>query len=120
MRFILAVLILVPALVHSSDWKEEARKLGAPIPSEEEQCFDRIDKVVPAKYPKSAIAERTEGWAVISFTLSAEGAVIDPKVQSESPPGIFYPAALESLQSSTFAASIAPRSCRMLFTFTLS
>ena len=57
-----------------------------------------IPFLTPApEYPQRALARGIEGWVLVSFTISATGAVADPMVVDADPPGVFNAAALRAL-----------------------
>ena len=44
---------------------------------------------VPPQYPRRAINKCIEGWAIVEFTITETGAVINPIILDAEPPGIF-------------------------------
>jgi len=55
-----------------------------------------IVKVAPM-YPARAQSQGTEGWVLLSFTVTEVGSVTDPKVLEAQPPGVFDEAAKKAV-----------------------
>lgn len=55
-----------------------------------------IVKVAPI-YPPRAQSQGIEGWVVVSFTVTENGSVIDPRVVEAQPPGVFDDAAMKAV-----------------------
>lgn len=98
----------------------DARRLAAPVISDAEACHDRIEFPFAPTYPVEALVSGTEGWVVVAFTLSSDGEVLAPRVESEKPAGIFGPSALSALGKVGFRIAAGTRKCRMPFTFALT
>jgi len=98
----------------------DAKRLAAPIISDAEECRDRIELPFAPTYPGAAMASGTEGWVVVAFTLSSDGKVIAPRVESEKPAGTFGQSALEAIGKVGFRKAAGTRKCRILSTFTLT
>jgi protein TonB len=56
-------------------------------------------------YPASARASKIEGYVVVSYSVSASGAVSNVRVVSASPPGVFYGATMAAVQQWRFKPS---------------
>lgn len=52
----------------------------------------------PPMYPSRAASRGTEGWVVVSFTVTAKGTVIDPVVVEADPPNIFNRSAIKAVK----------------------
>tara|TARA_R100001377_G_scaffold30162_1_gene16488 strand:+ start:1051 stop:1704 length:654 start_codon:yes stop_codon:yes gene_type:complete len=50
--------------------------------------------MLPPQYPPSALLRKTEGWVELVFTVTAEGAVVNPEVTASYPEGEFERAAI--------------------------
>lgn len=50
-------------------------------------------------YPAEARAEGIEGTVVVEYRVSAEGEVLEPRVVSAEPPGVFDQAALTAVRT---------------------
>ncbi len=44
---------------------------------------------IPPRYPERALANKTEGYVTLRFTVTETGSVADPEVISSDPPGYF-------------------------------
>ena len=61
----------------------------------------------PPTYPPALLNEETEGWVIVRFTISDEGAVLDPVVlQSQPPDTPFDEAALRSVSRYRFEPTV--------------
>ncbi|MFZ1796218.1 MAG: TonB family protein [Dokdonella sp.] len=98
----------------------DAKRLAAPIIPDAEECRDRIELPFAPTYPGAAMASGPEGWVVVAFTLSSDGKVIAPRVESEKPAGTFGQSALEAIGKVGFRKAAGTRKCRILSTFTLT
>lgn len=58
-------------------------------------------------YPPSALSRRIEGRVKILFTVTEEGAVLDPKVIEADPPHVFDSSALRAIRKWKFRKKIA-------------
>ena len=56
-----------------------------------------IVKVAPI-YPSRAQSRGTEGWVLLSFTVTETGSVVDPQVLDADPPGVFDRAAMKAVE----------------------
>lgn len=52
---------------------------------------------IAPEYPPRALRRGIEGWVQVQFTITATGAVKDPKVVAAEPPGLFDEAAIKSI-----------------------
>ena len=52
---------------------------------------------VPPQYPRRALRNGIEGYVIVSFTVTADGSVRNPKVIEAKPPGAFDQAALNAV-----------------------
>lgn len=52
---------------------------------------------VPPQYPSRALRNGIEGYVIVSFTVTSEGSVKDPKVIAANPPGAFDQAAINAV-----------------------
>lgn len=55
-----------------------------------------IVRVAP-QYPRRALINNIEGWAVVEFTVTPQGTVRDPKVVDEEPKGVFGDVAINAV-----------------------
>lgn len=62
-------------------------------------------KITP-KYPRKAVRSGKEGWVKIEFTITEQGAVVDPKVIASKPRRIFDRAALKAIRKWRFRPKI--------------
>lgn len=54
-------------------------------------------------YPRNLLNEDTEGWVLVRFSISSEGAVLDPRVLASEPPDSpFEEAALRAVSRYKF------------------
>ena len=53
-------------------------------------------------YPRKALRNREEGWVKVSFTVTAQGTVSDPKVVAAKPRRVFDSAALKAIRKWRF------------------
>ncbi len=58
-----------------------------------EHAVRPIQRIEP-KYPSAVFAAGIEGWVLVDFEISGEGAVVDPMVLDSDPPFVFDGAAL--------------------------
>jgi protein TonB len=58
-----------------------------------------------AVYPRGALAHRTEGRVVVSFSVLPDGRVSNVRVVSATPPGVFEAAALKAVRTWRYRAS---------------
>ncbi|HZP88532.1 MAG TPA: TonB family protein [Burkholderiales bacterium] len=56
-----------------------------------------IVRAVAPKYPFEAGIERVEGYAVVEFTVKADGEIVDPHVIESKPPKVFDGAAVAAI-----------------------
>lgn len=52
---------------------------------------------VQAIYPQRALLKGTEGYVILAFNVSKEGKVVEPRVLSSQPAGVFDRAALKAI-----------------------
>ncbi len=52
----------------------------------------------PPMYPSRAMSRGTEGWVVVSFTVTPQGTVQDPVVVDADPPNIFNKSAVRAVK----------------------
>jgi len=85
------------------------------------QCKDaKIVKFAGPAYPRDALRVRQEGWVVLGFDLSKEGAPINARLIDSSPAGIFEEEALTALKKSRYIESSSGYTdCGALFKFVL-
>lgn len=58
-------------------------------------------------YPRALLDEETEGWVLVRFTISKEGAVLDPVVlQSQPPDTSFDEVALRTVSRYRFEPTV--------------
>ena len=60
-----------------------------------------IHKVEPI-YPKRAVDDGVQGWAVVRFDIAEDGSVAHPAVVDSAPPGVFGGAALVAVKQWRF------------------
>ena len=63
-------------------------------------------KSVPPVYPRQAELKKTQGWVVLDFTVTENGAVGDIAVHSTSAPGVFDAAAIGALSQWRYKAAM--------------
>ena len=51
------------------------------------------------RYPRAPQAAGVEGWVMVDFGVSKQGAVVDPVILDSNPPFVFEAAALTALRS---------------------
>jgi bla regulator protein BlaR1 len=74
-------------------------------------------------YPHAALLQGIEGQVVIEFGLSADGDVLEPRVVSAQPAGVFDQAAVNAIRTWRYAvpeAGANSRRYRQALAFTLS
>lgn len=52
---------------------------------------------VPPIYPRRALRNGVEGWVIVSFTVTTDGSVRDPKVVDGKPRGLFDQSAINAV-----------------------
>ncbi len=119
-----ALLLFVAVLCSGAEANEkgdaDAKRLAAPSISDADECRDRIEVPFAPSYPGEAIRSSTEGWVVVAFTLSSDGKVLSPRVESEMPSGVFGQSALNAIEKVGFKKAAGTRKCRTLSTYTLT
>lgn len=85
-------------------------KPAAPLPSKPKPTGEtRAAAVVTAAapdYPIQAARNQTSGYAVVEFTVSAEGTVQNPHVINSSPRRVFDSAAIQAVKQSKFKPAL--------------
>ncbi|MBL0162166.1 MAG: TonB family protein [Xanthomonadales bacterium] len=118
------MLLFVAVLCSGAEANEkgdaDAKRLSAPSISDADECRDRIEFPSAPTYPSDALLSSTEGWVVVAFTLSSDGKVLSPRVESEKPSRVFGQSALNAIEKVGFKKATGDRKCRILSTFTLS
>ncbi|WP_168171110.1 M56 family metallopeptidase [Rhodanobacter sp. B04] len=74
-------------------------------------------------YPRAALLRGVEGQVVIEFRLSADGGVVEPRVVSAEPAGVFDQAAVAAIRTWRYAvpeAGAGPRKYHQAVAFTLT
>lgn len=52
---------------------------------------------VPPQYPRRALRNGIEGWVIVSFTVTTDGSVRNPKVVDGKPKGVFDQSAINAV-----------------------
>lgn len=76
-----------------------------PKPAGETRAAVVVSPAAP-DYPLQAARNQTSGYAVVEFTLSANGAVQDPHIVDSSPRRVFDSAAIQAVKRSKFAPAL--------------
>jgi protein TonB len=76
-----------------------------PKPVGETRAAKVVSEAVP-NYPIDAARNQTSGYAVVQFTVSATGAVENPRVVNSSPRRVFDDAAIEAVKRSKFEPAL--------------
>lgn len=66
----------------------------------------RAIEVVSPTYPQSAQARGIEGWVVLEVLISERGEVVEAKVLSAEPQGLFEQVAIEAIKRWTFESGL--------------
>ena len=66
------------------------------MPEVEEASLTRV-KSIELDYPDQALRRNTEGWVELSYVVTADGKVTNPKVLNSSPAGVFETAATKAI-----------------------
>ena len=69
------------------------------------QAASFINKVAPI-YPTTALASNTEGYVLISYTVTPKGLVVAPKVTDSQPKDVFDAAALLAIYQFKYSPRI--------------
>jgi len=79
----------------------------------------------PPEYPSSALARGIEGYAIVGFSVSAVGSVVDPYILESEPNTIFDRASLKAISKFKYRARkvndrpVSTDGQRYMFTFKL-
>ncbi|HEX7324623.1 MAG TPA: energy transducer TonB [Rhodanobacteraceae bacterium] len=65
-----------------------------------------VVRAVPASYPLDAARSQISGFAVVQFTVTAAGRVIDARVVDGAPRGVFNQAAISAVEHSTYKPAL--------------
>ena len=106
-KAILFVAILVSALPLLAQEMIEPRPL--PVPTAEQRAINQSIQPrnhCPPRYPDAAAEIQQEGWVLVEFTISTEGAPIDAFVLDSSPPNIFDASALQAMSRCRFEPKV--------------
>lgn len=76
-----------------------------PKPAGETRAAAVVSPAAP-DYPLQAARNQTSGYAVVEFTLSANGAVQDPHIVDSSPRRVFDSAAIQAVKRSKFEPAL--------------
>lgn len=60
----------------------------------------------PASYPRGAVSARLEGYALLEFTVTVQGKVVDVIVIDQDPPGVFGDAAIDAVSGFRYVPRI--------------
>lgn len=82
-----------------------AAKPEPPKPSGETRSAKVITPAAPS-YPLQAARNQTSGYAVVEFTVSAQGIVENPRVVDSSPRNVFNDAAIQAVRNSKFEPAL--------------
>ena len=52
---------------------------------------------VPPQYPRRALRNGVEGWVIVSFTVTTDGSVRNPRIVQSNPKGIFDQSAINAV-----------------------
>ena len=66
----------------------------------------RAIEVVSPTYPQSAQARGIEGWVILEVLISERGEVVEAKVLSAEPQGLFEQVAIEAIKKWTFESGL--------------
>ena len=72
------------------------------VPTVAESSLTRLKPLV-LRYPSNAVANNTQGWVEIRYTVTASGTVTDVNVVDASPAGIFDSAATDAISQLHYA-----------------
>ena len=77
----------------------------APNPADAVQDVPLVlTKPIRPVYPSSAALKGVEGWVELTFTVAADGRVVNPRVTAANPAGVFDNAALRAVQAARYQA----------------
>lgn len=90
-------------------------RLGTPTLEPRPDCT--VSRAAPPRVPREAVRAGVEGWTLVSFDITSDGAPSNVRIADSRPGGVFDQASLEAVRGWRFAAGSARINCQTTFTF---